>query len=296
MKRKNITYYLLLGMVALSGNSCVRDEILPCPPLQVNIEVKDKNYFNVDKVELEVKLPEDLAFRAYIPTLQYTLRDAATGRVVAEQGIFRVDSDEKSYPVTFSDSLPHGKYILTVWGGADKQTPLSDDHSSVAFHPDHTEGNDLYLTNDTLEYDAWNYAYTVDMERTKGKLIVEASGLPQNTSRSTQSIDGLYGQTDCQFQYTGTTTVCTETQLEKPTENVTKTLLAPSREKDGSKLKVNFLDAAGMEIPGVQPKPVNITLKRNELTVLRYVYDGDKFTIYILVNDNWEEIHGMEID
>ena len=296
MKRKNRTYSLLLGAVLLTSHACVRDEIEPCPPLQVNIEVKDKNYFNVDKVELEEKLSEELAFRAYIPTLHYTLRDATTGKAVAEQGVSRVDGDEKSYPVTFSDSLPHGRYILTVWGGADEGTPLPADGTAVEFHPDNREGCDLYLTNDTLEYDAWRHAYTVEMERTKGKLIVEASGLPESVSRSTLSIDGLYGQTDCHFRYTGTASVRLETRWEDPTGNVTKTLLAPSREKDGSKLKVNFLDAAGAEIPDVQPKPVNITLKRNELTVLRYVYDGDKCTIYVLVNDNWEEIHGMEID
>ena len=76
---------MLLTTAALS--SCVRDEIEPCPPLQVNITVKDKNYFNVDKVELEERLPEDLAFREYIPTLHYTLRDAATGEVVEEPAI-----------------------------------------------------------------------------------------------------------------------------------------------------------------------------------------------------------------
>lgn len=88
MKRKNRTYSLLLGAVLLTSHACVRDEIEPCPPLQVNIEVKDKNYFNVDKVELEEKLSEELAFRAYIPTLHYTLRDATTGKAVAEPGRF----------------------------------------------------------------------------------------------------------------------------------------------------------------------------------------------------------------
>ena len=37
---------------------------------------------------------------------------------------------------------------------------------------------------------------------------------------------------------------------------------------------------------------------RNELTVLKYIYQEqeDDFAIYLLVNDNWEKIHGMTID
>lgn len=95
MKGKNMTYTLLLGVAITFGHSCVRDKVQPCPPLQVNIEVKDKNYSNVDKVALEEKLPEDLAFCKYIPTLYYMLRNAATGKVVEEQGVFKVDGDKK---------------------------------------------------------------------------------------------------------------------------------------------------------------------------------------------------------
>ena len=102
MKTRNILY-MILAVAVLS--SCVRDEIEPCPPLQVNITVKDKNYFNVDKVELEERLPEDLAFREYIPTLHYMLRDAATGEVVEEQGVFPVDGDGKTFPIPFATAF-----------------------------------------------------------------------------------------------------------------------------------------------------------------------------------------------
>ena len=83
MYRMRIVSYFLFSLLVLS--SCVRDDIQPCPPLQVHIVVKDKNYFNVDKVELEERKSEDLAFREYVPTLYYMLRDAATGEVVEEQ-------------------------------------------------------------------------------------------------------------------------------------------------------------------------------------------------------------------
>ena len=35
-----------------------------------------------------------------------------------------------------------------------------------------------------------------------------------------------------------------------------------------------------------------------EINAMKYVYDSDRnrFTIYMKVNDNWEEIHGMILD
>lgn len=300
MKRRKIKIQLLACLmpllVPLLLGSCVRDEVPPCPPLRVNITVKDKNYFNVDKVELEERLSDDLAFREYVPTLYYMLRDAFTGEVVEEQGVFEVTGDGKTYPVTFCDCLPHGTYILTVWGGLKDLDPLSDDRTTISFHPENTEGGDIYMVNDTLVYDAWNYNYTSELERTKGKLIIQAMNLPSDVTYSDKTVTGLYKQLNCSFEYSDHTSVYTQADW-TGTEVVTKTVLTPSPKKDASLLDVNFYDSPQRKQPIFSPQNVNITMKRNELTVLRYVYGGDgKFVIYILVNDNWEEVHGMEID
>ena len=56
-------------MSVLAFASCIRDEIEPCPPLQVRIAVKDKNYFNINEVVrlgYAEKLAEDLPFRDYV--------------------------------------------------------------------------------------------------------------------------------------------------------------------------------------------------------------------------------------
>ena len=111
--------WLLLLLSAPLLASCIRDQLDDCPPLRVEIGVKDKNYFNVDKVDMEEQRSDSLAFRQYVPTLFYMLRDAATGDVVEEQGVFPVEGDGKTVPVDFCPCLPHGRYILTVWGGLD---------------------------------------------------------------------------------------------------------------------------------------------------------------------------------
>lgn len=293
---KNISCILLLSILLFS--SCVRDEIEPCPPLTVNIAVKDKNYFNVDKVALEERKSEDLAFKEYVPTLYYQLRSAATGEVIEEQGVFEVTGDEKTFPITFCDCIPHGKYVLTVWGGLKDNTPLGDDPLTAILHEEQKEGDDFYMTNDTLVYDAWNYDYTVDMERTKGKLIIQVENLPEDVNYSDKTVSGLFLDLDCEFNYSNQTKVQTTAEWEEKPEIVTKTVLAPSIKEKGSKVNVNFYDNPQRTTPTLTPKDVNVTMKRNELTVLKYVYDDGKgdFTIYVLMNDAWDIIYDMGIE
>lgn len=288
---------LLILLLVPALTSCIRDEIEDCPPLQVNIAVKDKNYFNVDKVDMEERRSDDLAFREYVPTLFYMLRDAKTGEVMEEQGVFSVEGEGKTVPVEFCPCLPHGTYVLTVWGGMKDMTSLSEDHTALALHPEHAEGDDIYLVNDTLVYDAYRYDYTVEMERTKGKIIVEAEGLKQGLEHSTMKANHIYERVDSGFSYSSDTYA--SMQYDWTGQHVlTKTVLAPSLKRNGSTLSLQFYDSAQRLNPVLSPKDVRITMRRNELTVLRYVWDEEKddFVVYMLVNDNWEMVHGMEIE
>lgn len=297
MKILKSTYLLLMLIGASTLMSCIRDEIKDCPPLVVNIAVKDKNYFNVDKVDLEDRKPDNLAFREYIPTLQWVLRDAKTGKVADYSENFAVTGDDETVQPDICPCVPHGKYVLTVWGGLDDDLPLRNDMTALSFHPGNEEGRDVYLTNDTLLYDSWHNGYTVEMERTKGKLIIEKLNLPANVNRSDKKITGIYSDVDNSFKYTGETHVAKQSQIETPAQVVTKTVLSPSLHDNGSILSMSF-SSNQQNIETLVPKNVNITMGRNELTVLRYVWDEEKqdFVIYMLINDNWELTTKMEID
>ena len=77
MKRLTLTGLFLASLLALS--SCLRDDLQPCPPLQVTLSVKDKNYFNVasaQKLGMAEPVDENLPFRSYVSTLYYVLHDA----------------------------------------------------------------------------------------------------------------------------------------------------------------------------------------------------------------------------
>lgn len=291
-------WLLLLLSVPLLA-SCIRDQLDDCPPLRVEIGVKDKNYFNVDKVDMEEQLSDSLAFRQYVPTLFYMLRDAATGDVVEEQGVFPVDGDGKTVPVDFCPCLPHGKYILTVWGGLDDLSQLSPDHLSLELHRDRQQGGDVYLVSDTLLYDAYNYDYRVELERTKGKLIVQAENLPGYYNLVDIDVSGIYGKVNSNFKYSGETDVYDKISIPLKPKVSTSTLLAPSVSENSSVLDVDFTHSTpSSNDMQLSPDDVRITMRRNMITVLRYVWDEQKkhFVVYMLVDDNWEQVHGMEID
>ncbi len=293
------TAYLILALSGLLATSCVRDEIPDCPPLNVKIVVKDKNYFNVDKVELENRVSENLPFREYVPMLYWVLQDLATGNIVDESSLINVSGDETYVTPDIRSSLQHGTYVLTVWGGLDSRDPINDDMSKLKLHPANLEGHDVYMTCDTLLYDAWHNDYTVELERTKGKLIIEKLDLPAEINMSSKTTTGLFAEVSSAFHYDGTTSVTKQTQIAAAPQIVTKTVLSPSVNEDGSVLSLEFFGGSRAEnISSLKPKDVNITMHRNELTVLRYVWIQEKqdFDIYMLVNDNWEMITKMEID
>lgn len=293
----SVKNYLYLFVSLWLHISCIKEEIKPCPPLQINIAVKDKNYFNINNVELEEYKEENLSFREYIPTLYYTLSDINTGEVIEHKNVFNIIGDEKVYSVGLSDNIPFGKYVFTVWGGLSDDSPLKDDPQKAILHIGNRESDDLYLADDTLVYDAENYLYTVDMERVKGKLIVHLVNLPRSANHSDNTIDSLFKRVDRHFNYTESTSVYKRFDRQDVQETVIKTVLAPSGKDRYSLLKLNFYATEKYDLPVFSPKGMNIILKRNELTVLRYVYNGNgEFLIYMLVNDNWEQQHGLVIN
>ena len=82
--------------LAMSFTSCIRENLDQCPPLRINIEVKDKNYFNVDQAAPEEKRDENQPFRSFIPTLSYCLsrlNDDGTQQVIVEEKGFEVEGD-----------------------------------------------------------------------------------------------------------------------------------------------------------------------------------------------------------
>lgn len=300
MMNRKIRQILLLLSVA-TASSCIRDEhLLPCPPLKVNIEVKDKNYFNVRHVESEQMLDENLPFRRYVPTLYYRLQrldDNGTATLMTEHELEEVTGDERSIGVVFPDEYPHGTYILSTWGGLEDLSALDPTRTSVKFHPDHSAGRDIYFSQDTLVYDAYRHDYTVDLERTKGKLVVETRNMPAAIRFSDMEIRDVAQKMDSRFRYSGQTSVKGQYVWEQTGDMVTRSITAPSLTEKGTTVSVRLFDTSDADRPMFTPPAAALTISRNNITALRYVYeDPNRFKVYILVNDNWELIHDMIIE
>mgnify|MGYP003094455692 FL=1 len=323
MEIRNSIYFPLVCALALSASSCIRDEILSCPPLSVRVEVTDKNYFNVHETALEEPVDENLPFAGYISSLRYTLKNIATGDVVERKDVRNFTSGEKLFRIDFCDTLPHGTYVLTVFADGRTEKPLMFDETkyqiSVSYdlyitekplmfdetgenlklHPDSSEGGDTYLTTDTLVYDAWSYDYAVGLERVKGKLLVLMENLPSDCAVADHSVKGLYDHVTPSFIYKGQSAVMKSLSVSEQDHAsvLSGTLLSPSAGGGESVFSLSLKDNAGSVLPGPHDSAVKVSIRRNELTLLRYSYgSGGKLVISLYVNDHWEVVHGMEID
>lgn len=296
---------LLGGLAMTLWCGCIRDELEPCPPLGIQLEVEDKNYLNVkaaNRLGFEEIRSEDLPFASYVSSLIYRLTDAKSGQVIVEQPLTLVTGEQQTVTVPVPEDIPFGRYVLTAWGNlpADGKEALGDDFTRLALHPDSQPGADVYLASDTLDYNETDYAYTLGMKRVKGKLIVAVEDMPDAFRYSEKEISDIRGQVDSRFTYSAPPrSFRLATVWPQPEHIVTKTLLAPSTGAAESLFKIRFYVGDNSEDDNwIAPEDVSITMSRNELTVLRYVYDPCccRFKIYILVNDNWELLHSMEID
>lgn len=299
----------LCGLVLLSGlGSCIREQLVDCPPLQVVLTVKDKNYFNIDdavKLGFLERKAENLPFREYVGSLYYIVYDAE-GHVVAEQKNTVIGNDDQTQRLVMSSSLPYGTYTVTVWGNMQSDEPLGEDATSVEMEAVGAASHDIYLASATLDYRFGKEIHTLGMERTKGNLLIKAEGIPDNIDFSTKQIEDVYGLVDYSFRYSRMTSVHTELEWEVHNEILTQTLVGPSASYEGSTLQVAFIEqdalsggGAGREMPSLlEPEDVHCTFGRNELTILKYVYDesDEDFSILVYVNDEWEEIHEMEVE
>lgn len=329
MMKRGFAYLLLPVLLAgLAFTSCIRDEIAECPPLRITVEVKDKNYFNIDDVAakgLIEKKDENLPFREYVSTLYYIVYDEA-GNVVAEQPNREVTGDAKEAVIELPSDLPYGKYRVTVWGNMKSERPLGDDPTTAELEHSDAANNDVYLTENEIDYQLGAEHHTVSLERTKGRLIITAEGLPDYIDFSEKTVFDVYSVVTTGFDYSVLTDLTSQTRWPQKNKMMTHTLTCPSKQMEKSTLDVSFHDfdaiqQADMTRAGdgrngfrsLYPEDIKITMGRNELTVVKYIFveqgepepdpdpDPDpspegKFIIYVLVNDNWEQIHGLVVE
>ena len=120
---KNILL-LLLASVALA--SCIRDDLEDCPPLRVEIGVKDKNYFNVDQTVPEERLADakEIADRIGVENRTVMTKSFSPAEAIIEQ------AEKNGCDLIVMAS--HGrKGIAAVLLGSETQKVLTHSHFPV---------------------------------------------------------------------------------------------------------------------------------------------------------------------
>lgn len=303
MNKYRSYYYCFLSVLLTAMLlSCIKDDIQPCPPLQIMIDVEDKNYSNIDYIEkntdLKLRIDENLSFKSYINKLFYALYDLETGELVLVKHLHEVTGEAKMATVFLPEDLPFGHYGLIVWGNINSEQGILADKrfDTYDLHMGGIEGFDVYMTANELIYDEQHYQYIVKLKRLKGKLIIIAENFPENIGWSKKSITNVMGNIDYNWHYSEAETVFTEREWEQNVNYMTHTLVSPSASTKGSNVKAFLYDHAEMEKPFMELQSVNTDIKRNEITVLRYVYEPEKGTtsVFILMDDGWSQIINLE--
>lgn len=305
MVRKAFLYLLAILVIVPVLSSCIRDEIQECPPLRITLKVKDKNYFNVDAVVnkgLIDKKDENLPFSEYVSTLFYIVRDEA-GNIIEKRDLANVTGDDREIVIQLPIDLPYGKYGITVWGNLKSNKPLDDNFSGADLEHADAAKQDVYMASAVLLYEMGSENHIVELERAKGLLIVQAENLPNFIDSSEKTVSNVYGYVAEGFKYDRLTDIYSRTDWKDTNNVVTYSLTGPSKGFESSSLKLQFLNSdcnaglGGDNICSLKPESIGITMIRNSITVVKYVYtDNNKFDIYVLVNDNWEEVHGLIIE
>lgn len=287
---ERIVYFFLMVMPLLSISSCTKEDFKKCfPQYTVQVYVKDKNYFNIDKITQLNKIDENAIFSSYIGKFYYSLRNSTTGAVVAESSSYTPVNVTMPYHTLTFDNIPDGKYELVVWGNVEENVTIG------TLHPNRQEGTDIYMADTVLQFSSSSRTAKMNMERTKGKLLVICNNFPTEITQMEQRVSSIYETIDSHFNYSGSAEVV-KTSAIKP---LNETILAPSLKNLKSELNLHFFQEGKPEGAGSLTLPeINIQFNRNEISVIAVDYKEEinSWEIWILEGYQWKKIHHLDIE
>lgn len=290
---------VLLPVALCFTTSCIREDLSTCPPLQIDVVVKDKNYANVTDADgYEMPKDESLPFKDFVSTLYYRICDVNTGAVIKEQTSVQVTGEAKTFPIELPVELPFGQYALTVWGNLPTERPVGESADCVDLYVGAAQASDIYVATDTINYSMLQSHFTSKLERTKGKLLVLAEQLPDSVNHAQYTVRDVYSSVTSFLSYQKPVTLSFEVPWQNQSPLLSSVLLAPSSQGGKSGMHMNFVHRNESIKEVWQPEDITLSMKRNKLTIVRYVYQKqpDVFDIYVLVDDTWEKVHGMNVD
>lgn len=283
---KNIVHnFYRIGLWMLLS-SCVAEDLPECVSgLFVSVHIKDKNYFNIDQLQPSGKVDENQPFAIFIRSLYYELKSFPAGEIVRQAVITTLDTNDSAYSFPIG-GIPQGEYELTLWGN------LPPGGTAGELHPGQREYADLYLAGSRFTLSGTPLALSLELERTKGKLLLFCSRFPSSIGRLEEEISSVYPYAEAPLSYSGRTAV----KKEAPFSVEHTFLLAPSVDGQPSLLNLRFYPQASLQAVLTIP-PTAVTIRRNELTVVRVDYHqaADYWEVWCFLDGKWTKIHHLEI-
>lgn len=285
---KKILYIAYFMMLLVLPSSCIKDGDEDCPVSHtVNIEIKDKNYFNVSSFPEVSPVNEQLPFRNFSSNIYYLLRNTDTGETTRESAITDITDDNSSYNLQLTD-IPEGNYELSIWGN------LVTGISPGTLHPNGQEHTDLFVANSLLKIGSCPSSHALSMERAKGKLLVLCTNFPEGYTRLQANIKHVSQTSDEHLVYGGDT----EVNKDQPLGSVNEILLAPTPTGSSTLVNMSFYtpEARSAVLPLIIPE-TKIMMNRNELTAIRVDYNNLNHTwdVSVYADGKWTLIHHLDI-
>ncbi|MEF9923237.1 MAG: hypothetical protein RR854_01520 [Muribaculaceae bacterium] len=273
-----LTSVLWLTILILLFGSCEDDDC--CQPRNKNqytvqLFIKDKNYFNIDKIDLLAKNGENSPFQQYVNNIYYELREFDSGKVLYKSDIIPITHKELSHNISFN-KIPNGKYELTVWGNVTTDVPIG------YLHFNNNEHTDIYMANTTLIFSSECQTAKLFLERTKGMLAVSVLNYPAGITTVKQSLSSISELVNHHFEYSGNTLVYKDFAIQP----MLQTVLSPIIGDKKAILSLQFSDGKNSNI---HLPEIPIPIKRNEISIVRVDFDAltIKCKICILIDKEW---------
>lgn len=284
----------LLLLMPLFFTACMKEDRHNCPPeYGIHLGVKDKNYSNAADVPDLAIQSEQLAFRQYVQTLSYTLKNLGTGTSGINVPLLTVSGDEKTEAISFPD-ITAGLYQYTAFGNISEKPALQNGVTTYTLHPNGTEDLDTYLLSDTLSFTGSSADKYIELLRTKGALLVVIENLPDSVVRIQKQVQSVYRDIDQNFNYSTETNVAKDftTQIH-PTATLL-TVLAPTVAGKQSVLRI-ALYTAGSTMPFMFIPDIQMTITRNKLTAFKLIFTQEGVEVWVMLNDSWTKAYDLDI-
>lgn len=294
-KHTHIVIILLLFGLSLLFTSCLKEPVRNCPPqYRILLSVKDKNYSNISEIPQITPENDSLPFREFVGDLAYQLRNLTTGELLLSASDATIGGDDKIYIIDFNE-IPTGHYGLTVMGNLVTAPHSKAESSTFPLHLDTREHTDVYIAYDIIDFSSEPKTGSLAVSRTKGDLAVSVQNLPDSVARIDIQVNAVYQEISEQDLYQGESVVIkTFTDSLKPSV-LLQTLLAPTVTGKKSALRISLF-TAGKDTPYIILPDVEITIKRNEITMIDLnLKPQGGYEISIWQEGAWIKLHDMDI-